>query len=100
MMYGGGRQPLVASNGGNGRNIAPHRIDFQQRGPANVADNQQRLRVAQHIGKQMGLFVDQLAGIEIPQQRADLVNARDQRRIVTYYELLTQPIVECAAHHG
>ena len=76
------------------------RIDHQQRRLPRRADGQQCFAVAEHVLEQRRFVLDQLQGVAVIEEGAQLIDAADQRGVITADQLLLQFAVQRGAEAG
>ncbi|MNX91305.1 hypothetical protein D3C86_1233790 [compost metagenome] len=87
-------QPMIHGHRGQRRHRQIARVDHQQRRLAWGADGQQGLAVAHHVLEQRRLGLDQVQGIAVIEEGAQLVDAGDQGNVVAMDQLALQVAVQ------
>ena len=73
------------------------RIDLEQGRLSRKAQDEQRFAVAQHVGEELRLVVNQVEQVRVLQQGPDLVHAGDEGSVVAQDQLLFEHAVEHVA---
>ncbi|MNO48480.1 hypothetical protein D3C76_388150 [compost metagenome] len=94
VLYVAEAQWVVHGHGGQYGHVQIARIHLQQRRLPGRADTQQGFAVAEHVLEQRGFAADQLQGVAVVEERAQLIDAGDQRRVITADQFALQVTVQ------